>query len=311
MFLTAICSFAIGAQQISARKEGPSGHIQLSIYKRQMVDLYAAPTLSPSESYGKSVNYDRLGRCSWTVIDGGVGGVPCKIYKCEGTWRYSVPNTAIKDEVQFKATYLIHLDGMPMRSESHFWDASLRTAKTIDVIANYARDHIDVTVNKDGTSEKFSYYPKFGMERFAGMFEPLMRSGLIQGAEMDCAVIHPYTGVPYEFKIKVGARFTGSYFSLPQAGYCLDIEGAEGTSRAYLTRQGQLLKMEMPNKVDAFLESGPLAPERQGWGIFRVSDWDKATEETNPDRPTYHTLVAPVLFKNPNILFPVPCALTE
>jgi hypothetical protein len=312
MLLTALCCLTLANQQTPEPHDAPTGTTLLAIYQEHAVYLNG---VEPTGGKGQSLRYDRLGDCSWKVLDGGVKGVPCKIYKCQGIWNYktSIKNTAMHDyhDCRFTSLFYVGLDGIPIHSESHFQDVTEKKMKTIDVSAEYASDHIDEVVTTDGRQAKQALYPSFGMERFAGMFEPIMRSGLIQHDTMDCAVIHPYTGEPYQFTLTVRSRFTGHYFSLPQAGYCINIDGDEGDGRAFLSRQGQLLKVEIGNKIDASLEEGYLAPERQGWGTFDVSNWDKATDETNPERPTYHTLAIPIPLKNPHLLFPVPCALTE
>lgn len=287
----------------------------LAIYKERQVLSNAMNGGKQDDIKGKSLSYDRLGTCGWQILDGGLQGIPCTIYKGKSLWNFktSMRNTARVDfhQAQLITTYYVGLDGVPLRSESRFTDDSDRDYKTIDIVAIYKRDSIDETITKDGVSTHIELHPSFGMERFAGMFEPLMRSGLIQQPEMDCAVLHPYTGVPYEFKLKVKSRFTGQYFFLPQAGYCIEILGDEGNGTAYLTRQGQLIQVTLPSNIDACLESGPLAEERNGWGTFHVTDWSRTTDETNPERPTYHTSVIPVLFNNPPVLYPVPCALTD
>lgn len=266
---------------------------------------------------GQSVAYDRVGLVNWSVNDGGIQGVPCKIYKGDGTWNYSTLTK--KDGVHFhEASYTmlydIGLDGVPIHSESHFQDvkdADDEHARVVDVSAEYQFDHIVVTTTKNGVADKEEVYPSFGMDRFATMFQPLIQSGIVQDAERDCAVIHPYTGLPYEFKLKVAGHFTGQYFFLPQEGYCIDVVGPQGTTSAFVTRQGQLIKEDLPNRVDAALELGPNVDERTGWGHFSVTDWSRSTEETNPERPKYNTLAIPVLFNNPKILFPVPCLVAN
>ena len=260
-----------------------------------------------------------VGSCNFNVLDGGIQGVPCKLYYSEGSWSYKAKpkkgsrNGFLEDRnAKFRASYQVGMDGLPIHSESHFLDTNDDgDERTVDVEADYGKDLIKETISRNGLSEKRTLFPAGGMEQFAAMFDPIMSQGLIQQSEMDCIALHPYTGDPYTFKIKVRSRFMGDFFSLPQAGYCLDVDGAESDERLYLTRQGQLLKVDLPNRFFAFQLEEPLAPERMGWGSFKVSDWDKTTDITNPERPVYHTWIVPVMFKNPNILIPVPCALTD
>jgi hypothetical protein len=240
-------------------------------------------------------------------------GTPCKIFRGSGKWEFEAPTKSGTEGrvASYRTVYLVGLEGIPLRSESYFRDTGPHDYKSIDVIADYKPNSINETIRRNGRAEKRTLYPKFGMERFAGMFEPMMRSGLIQNKEMDCAVIHPYTGAPYEFKLKVRGRFSGDFYSIQQAGYCIDVVADDMTETAYLSRQGQLLKVDLPGNIFALQKEEPLRDELRGWGTFNVADFDKPTDVTNPERPTYHTLVVPVLFTKPNLLFPVPCALTD
>ncbi len=310
---------------------GIQGPTILVIYKERSVLATGVPVPS-SESRGSgghsdsikrrndagtSLSYDRVGLINWSVNDGGINGVPCKIYRGDGEWHYETHTN--KDGINYHLAsysmlYYIGLDGLPMHSESHFEDvknADDSKARIVDVSAEYKTDHIDVTIKKNGVVDKQELYPSFGMERFANMFLPLIRSGIVQEPERDCAVLHPYTGLPYEFKLKVRGHFSGQYFFLPQEGYCVDVVGAEGQGSAYVTRQGQLIQEELPNRESAILEMGPDVDQRSGWGHFSVTDWNKSTDETNPERPKYNTLAIPVLFNNPPLLFPVPCVVAK
>ncbi|MEA2553551.1 MAG: hypothetical protein QOJ65_1727, partial [Fimbriimonadaceae bacterium] len=224
-----------------------------------------------------------------------------------------VPNTAMREyrEASYTMLFLVGMDGMPIHTESHFRDmAESGKAKIVDVSAEYRSDHIDVVVITDGYKERQQIYPSFGMERFSGMFEPMIFSGLVQQSERDCAVLHPYTGMPYEFKLRIRQRWTGHYFGLPQEGYCVEAVGSQGNNKSYVTRQGQLIRVDLPDQMDASLELGPSGEETRHWGRFATKDWNRSTEETNPLRPKYNTLAVPVLFDKPRLLFPVPCVLS-
>lgn len=291
------------------------GDTMLAIYKERHEAVNGFQGSKPGDVQGSSLSYSQVGLMGYSVLDGGLRGVPCKIYKGDGRWKYrtSVKNTARYDyrTASYTMTYYVGLDGVPIHTESHFQDEGETTTTYTDVKADYKRDHIDVELVKDGYVSKTQVYPKFGMERFAGMFDPMISSGLVQSTERDCAFLHPYNGMPYEFKLHLRGRFTGHYFFLPQAGYTVEVQGEEGEGTMYVTRQGQLIRVTLPESHEATLQTGYLAPERKDWGQFSVSDWSKSSEETNPERPKFNTLVAPVLLKNPRLLFPVPCVVAQ
>src|SRR5262245_41511700 len=100
MLLAAICSYALVHQQTPARKEGPSSKTLLAIYQQKNVELNPFGASAKSDSArGKSTRYDRLGLCAWKVLDGGIGGVPCRVYSGDGICRYTVnvKNTAMRE----------------------------------------------------------------------------------------------------------------------------------------------------------------------------------------------------------------------
>lgn len=317
MIATLALCFALGrAQQDGYQTDiGSQSDTLLVVYKEMSQAVSGMQGSTSKDVQGTSLAYKREGMMGYSVIDGGLAGTPCKIYKGDGDWAYktSVKNSAHYEyhTASFKMTYYVGLDGVPIHTESHFQDEGESSLTYTDVKADYRRDHIDVTIDKDGYESKTQVYPNYGMERYAAMFEPMIRSGLVQSRDRDCVFLHPYTGMPFEFHLHLKSRFTGHYFFLPQAGYTIEVTSKEGEGTMYVTRQGQLIKMDLPDRHDASLESGPLADERKDWGQFNLTDWDKAVEETNPERPKYTTLIAPVLLTNPRLLFPVPCVIAQ
>jgi len=286
------------------------------IYKERSVAINGIGGAQPGDIHGSSISYDRVGLINWKVLDGGYKGIPGHIYTGDGKWTYQidVKHTARMDfhEAGFTMSFAVGLDGTPLHSESHFTDKSeTLEVKTIDIVTDYEKDHILIKKTADGVVTSREIYPKGGMEEFSGMFQPIISQGLVLHRDMDCAVIHPYTGMPYEFKIHVANRFNGQYFFMPQEGYTIEVDGPEGKGTLYVTREGQLIQEFLPNKFQACLEEGPAVDERTGWGHFDIMDWDKGTDVANPDRPTYHTLAVPVMFDHPKLLFPVPCAITD
>ena len=315
MLLSAICALALQQQDQSQRTDGPEHRVLMGIYQEHSVYLNSDVDMQdPNTPHG--VTYDCLGLCSWSVSDGRLHGTYCKLYDGESNWNYTTTDPKTSAITHHAADLKVHFEvdedtGRVAYSESHFLDNSDKGDYTIDLIATYKKDYVDETISNNGNSYKTTVYPTDGMGSFSAMFQPMMTNGLISQKEVVCDIIHPFTGMPYKLKVSVTGRFTGQYFFLPQEGYSFDVEGAEGNETGYLTREGQLLKCDMENKVDIEMMEGPLVDERRDWGHFDTKQWNQTADDSNPLRPLYHSLVLPVPIKNPRMVVPVPFTLTD
>jgi hypothetical protein len=284
--------------------------------KNTLLGIYRELSQKSQKSNGfetSSILFSSVGYSEWSVNDGGLGGVPCKIYKADGMWSYEQkdPKRGVDHHTaSFRSAAYIGLDGVPITTESDFHDdCEFKKNVDIHVLTRYFKDHYRSTVTRNGKQNVLEMWPKFGMEKFGGMQAPMILDGLVQAKSRKGAFIHPYTGIPVEFDIEIGGRFRGSYFFEPQEGYFVDITSGSGTQRAYVTRQGQMIKIDLGNKYDASLQVGMMRKEWEGWGKFDLGNWDLPTSEANPNRPHFKAIGMPILIDNPRLLILVPCVV--
>jgi hypothetical protein len=318
--LAVLAATTVMAQSLAALPDDIGTHTEsfMRLYRRRDVKLDTMNTNSPDDSaQPSSFVFDNIGHFAWSIEDVKLAGKPCKLYKTESIWKYKkdVKQTAMTDYhiASVFADYWLDLDGNLVRSVSNFKDeATVSAWKFVTVEADYGKASIKVKTIRDGVLENQEFFPvNFEMDACRSLFTPMLEGGLVKRRERLNAVVHPYTGLPYRFLTKVRGRFEGHFFLLPQEGYWLEVEGSEGTATPYVTRQGQLIRVDLPDKFDAYLEVGPLYPERYKWGKFDIQDWNKPAWSTNPDRPKYKTLITPVLLNNPRLLMPVPSVLAR
>lgn len=295
---------------------GPPQTPEVGGQKNTLLGIYKQLTQHSQNNLGfetSSMLFSSVGYTEWSVNDGGVQGVPCKIYKADGLWSYEQndPKKGVDHHTaSFRSLAYIGIDGMPISTESDFHDdCEFNRDVDIHVMTRYYKHHYNSKVTRNGVTRVLEMWPNFGMEKFGGMDAPMILDGLVQTKVRKGAFIHPYTGTPVEFETQIGGRFRGTYFFEPQEGYYLDVISDSGTQRAYVTRQGQMIKVDLGNKYDASLQIGMMRKEWEGWGKFDLGNWDMPTSEANPNRPHFKSIGLPILLKEPHLLYVLPCVV--
>lgn len=318
MVLSTFVAVAIMAQPGAKARRiaiGTQPETILALYQRRRILLNTFERSSPDDVAPTSLAVDRVGLMSWAVEDEEIDGRPHKRFSGDCKWRYKKnrPNTAITDFFQASAEYYawVDLDGTLKRTESDFRIEGSKAGeeRSTSVVAIYRKNDIDVTVTREGVTTRTILTPRLGMEPFQRLFEPTIKDGMVAQPERQLAIMHPVTGTPYEFRIHARGRWQGHFFFLPQEGYYMDVKGSEGTSTMFVTRQGQLIRVDLPLNHDLYLESGPLEPERRDWGTFEIEDWKRKVFETHPGRVRYTSLITPVVLAGSRLVMPVPCVL--
>src|SRR6476619_5019314 len=86
MLVTSLCFLALASQQTPLQRQAPAGRVPLVLYKEKSV----LPNGDIASASGRTAMpmLTCIGSCNFTVMDGGIQGVPCKIYSSEGAWSY-------------------------------------------------------------------------------------------------------------------------------------------------------------------------------------------------------------------------------
>lgn len=254
----------------------------------------------------------RMGDVSFSVQNSIWKGKACKYFQGVSNWEYHPP---VKNKkVIFKPRLYVFAQVSPEGKLLHMTTAynGFGIAPAVQIEATFHDDSIDVTKTEGANSTQTTLYPTFSMELFDHLFDPLIKDGLVVRKERKLAFLHPVTGAPCFIDLSLGGRFDGKHEFRRYEGYKIDVSSPDSKAKAvsFVTRQGQLLQVNLPENHDAIAYTHVSNVEELNWGKFNSTDWDLPASQTHPKRTRYHTMGVPVLLTNPSyILLPLPYAL--
>jgi hypothetical protein len=251
-----------------------------------------------------------VGGVSWSVENTNLEGAPCLLFRGESKWQ-----TRVKDrrgrptKVVLKPTLYffswVSPEGRLLKTSTSF--AGFGTPVQVEAI--YGERSIEMTRVQGTDVQRTTLFPKFAMERFHGLFEPLVHDGLEVKKEHVLAFLHPLTAAPVVIKVQIDGRFQGRMYDVRWEGYRIKTLGPEGSATQLVSREGQLLQLEMPDKHEAQNYASLTNTEMRAWGRFAPGDWQKPVSTATPQRPRWQALMVPIMLKDPRMVYPVPYAV--
>lgn len=256
-----------------------------------------------------SYNSERVGYFAWSMTDSKFEGAPCKLFKGDSTWRYRVRRGRNVPDLVFNPKIYVNAWLSPAGKLLRMTTAYAGIGLPIQTDATFKADGIELTMIAGKTLKKTTLYPANGMDKFDHFFEPFTQDGLVTSRARSYTIIHPLTGAPLDFSVTEFGQFRGKMLDLPHEGHKFKIWNKEGAAIALVSRQGQLLQVNLPRSHDAVYEVAPSNETRRIWGRFQSTDWEKPSSKAHPQRPRLRTLMVPVVIDNPLLIVPVPVAL--
>jgi hypothetical protein len=253
----------------------------------------------------------REGEFSFSVTNSTYGGKPCKMFKAVSNWDYKPGKIRNKKVVFTPKLYVfaqISMDGKLL----HMNTAYNGFGAPVQIDSVYHADSIDISRYEGANVSHTTLYPTFDMEVFNHLFEPLIRDGLVVNKQRELAFLHPVTGAPCHIKLDLNGRFDGKHEYRRYEGYKVEVTSPDTMSKSesLITRNGQLLQVNLPDNQDAVAYTFVSPDEERNWGKFQPGDWDRPASQTHPNRTRFKTVAVPVLLTNPSyILLPLPYAM--
>ena len=252
----------------------------------------------------------QVGQMSFSVADAMFQGKPVKQFRGQSKWSFK-PKVRNK-QISFTPTLFVFaqigLDGRLIHTNTTY--AGFGTPVQID--AFYNKDSIDMTMTEGTRTKQTTLYPTMDMSLFNNLFQPFVNDGLVANKERQLAFLNPVTGAPVQVTATLTGHFQGKLYFREYEGYKIDTTtpGSRLVIQSMVTRQGQLMQVNLPDHQDALAYSTLSHEEENSWGLFKQSDWDKPSSVAQPQRRRYKTMALPVLLVDPtNLLYPVPCCV--
>lgn len=203
-----------------------------------------------------------MGTAMWSVKPDVFGSTPCLTIKLEGDYRaeyrYRFKNSdqQVKRTVPVKgiSTWWVSKDGTILRQyESRTDERGVRTANGV-----YAADRIEVTVDEFGKRRIATLYPG-DMAKLQAQFRPMIVDGKVLLKEKEFLVFDPFTSGYVRHTVRLAGLFKADLIGAHFEGRNVDVDGySDGVRRAYLSLEGDLVRVDLPN--DRFMRISSLPP---------------------------------------------------
>ncbi|AIE84781.1 hypothetical protein [Fimbriimonas ginsengisoli] len=243
-------------------------------YRETIMQLIYSKDL-PSTADMKGINppvWDEypLGFVKWSVKPDSFAGKPCMSLRMEGLF---VPSYNFKFkggtkqvrtslDVRGVSQWWVTSDGTILRQYEQRMDKrGIRSAN-----CTYGKDSVTVQVDNYGARSATELFPS-DMDQLQLQFKPMIVEGKVVMPEKEYLVYDPFTSGFIKRTAKVAGRFNGNYLQLPFEGNHVDFSGLiPGTVKAYISKEGDLVKIDLPHDRYCVMNSTPPGKEGQKVG---------------------------------------------
>jgi len=210
---------------------------------------------TPHKILGPSNMVYAQGYVRWSVIDGNLFDKPCRIIKMDGITKGE--NVFKINKIQYSTrnttTYWVALDGKLLRQSVHLLDPT--GPKVAECV--FWSDHIEVSVADQKGRRSFTVYPKVDLSLIDLQFRPMIVADKIVLSYKEYFAFDPFDQSFTKYKASVGGSFHGSFLATKFDGLHVDIEGPKGVVKAFVSKEGDLIKVDFPKDQSLVLNYLP------------------------------------------------------
>jgi hypothetical protein len=208
---------------------------------------------------GGTITEFAMGYVRWSVLPEVFGGQKCRVVKSDAISKPKLFNGS-QILVQGQRSYWITEDNKilrqtELRSDPRGW----RKASCI-----YKPESIDVEIETAAGKTRYNLFPA-DMASLHAQFEPLWDSGRILKPEKEYAILDPFRRTFDKVKVRADASFAFKYMNIPFEGHTFLITSGDRSERVYVSKENDLVKIEMPKGWQLVLGNPPESKEGPYW----------------------------------------------
>ncbi|AIE84782.1 hypothetical protein [Fimbriimonas ginsengisoli] len=201
------------------------------------------------------------GYVRWSLQPSDLDGIKCLLLKTEGITKPKFHGVQVM--VQAIRNYWLTSEGQILKQFDLQSDPlGARAATSI-----FHEDSVDIEVTEGKDTRKTTLYPGDAMSRIQSQFKPMMQGTKVEMDEKRFAVFNPFRGGYDEYTVKRSGRFAGPYMQIPFKGESFDIVGPKAKQRAFVSEEGDLVKVELPKNRFLVLTTAPASRETPYWTV--------------------------------------------
>ena len=229
------------------------------IHSKDYPGTYDGKGLSPPvwDEYPK-------GHVRWSVTEGTHFDKPCRVIRLQGMMQSVVEMRRLKKaaSVQNEALtiWYLSLDGRILRQyESRQGFDGVKTANCI-----YGDESIEVQTQDSRNRRVATVYPNVDMEKLHLQFRPMIVGDKVVMEEKEYYVYDPFGGGFEKRTARIAGKFAGQWLQKNFRGRHVDIATPRVTMKAYVSEEGDLVKVDLPKDDYFILQSVPQGKEKKG-----------------------------------------------
>jgi hypothetical protein len=200
---------------------------------------------------------EALGNVHWSIKEDTFGGKKVHELICDGNLTERLTKT-MQVSMADSTTFWVDDDGHIVRQ----YNKQIRPFATRVANCVYQKDSIDVSVEDEHGRRATSVFPNFDMSMLHDQFKPMIVDGKVVLEEKTFEVFDPFKMSFDKYAVRLSGSAAGTYFGMKFEGKAFEIVGPHSTVTAAVSKEGDLIKVDMPK--DRFIVMQSIPPGKGG-----------------------------------------------
>lgn len=198
----------------------------------------------------------RVGHIDATVTDEVFDGKPCKHYKSTAFFSAKEGTPGATPTIRHCETW-VGLDGRVLRA--HLQYSAFRKGLFADAV--FKGDEIQLSVTQNAKSRKATLFASGGPDAFTNPIPNLMKLADKDRPVIEFSLLDPSTAGILKYRARVTGKFKADVQGAKFTGRTLEVEGKEGVMLFYVSDQGELLQIDLPDGATVCAQQFMLFPD--------------------------------------------------
>jgi hypothetical protein len=226
-----------------------------------IVGLYVNRNMAPNE-FGRVTGFYeiRLGHMGWKVSRDIFNSQPCLVFESDARTSQRGKYTRSQEEAEATGIFVtqkvkiwVSEQGKIMRE--NISQESPRGTYFVDAI--FGTETVELSGDLAGVKKDMTMYPQGGTVMFDNFFKPMIKDGKVLMEDKEFYLIDPVTMGIRKCKAHVKGRFAGEVMREKFKGHTIEITTPEDKQVAYVSQEGDLLRVDLPSDRYLLLEYLP------------------------------------------------------
>jgi hypothetical protein len=200
------------------------------------------------------------GYVRWSVTPDEFAGRKCLLLKGDGISKPKWRNGQIL--VQGMQSFWVDSDGKILRQ----WELRSDPGGWRKATCTFGEESVEVEIEEPKGNSKYTLHPA-DMQAIHDRFRPMMAGEKVLLKEKTFLAFDPFVRTFVKHTVKVEGPFKGKYMNIPFEGTAFDVSGPKLTEKVFISKEGDLVKVELPKSLFIVLNAPPESKETDYWRV--------------------------------------------